>query len=615
MINGPAVPAPKQAISGVSQHKSAGQAAHLRLCLSPGQLIGTAMVNGGRGHGVATEMHPGRHSPPKRSHEMKIRVSLVATAIAILVLGGICIADLIEGGSSKGAKSDPVAAELDRLRDPSGLFARPSAFTGHQLSIADSAYGLSLLRAAGQPVAPPSLDSALSDLTKKSVAASSVWGRWYLLRIETASGRVFPDEWQGGIMTSLMPEGFFRDSAQQGTADLAAELANTASALEVVSVKKVPLDKGQIDALTKWLDGALAEVQNPYQACNAVRALKFIGKLDGRDVGRLAQKWLGPQAGIPRTPTSFEQVLDLYGDACLAAEAPGTDMLAVRASLQLTLTHPVTDLQLLYYLAQAWTLIGGPATNLTNLATAVHGRLDVRSGLVNEIVVAQGTVESSYYVAELRKQRHSSTEDNRLVASVRTELNHHAADYGVTSLLLAAVTLRVSGNPDQVLEQKAIAAAQRQLSGPITRGNVAGWVTNQQLLAELGVAGLVSDVQPWPVDTQDDRDLAWLLVGQRQHLRDRQLPQAFAGLTQAIPGILNASAGGLTTMELRAGVEALSASGQAKFVPRQALIRELDARAGCVGLPSLYRPARGAADCDLRASADSAWLRAYLGTD
>ncbi len=36
MIGGPAAPAPKQAIFGVSQHESAGQPCGSRLCLSPG---------------------------------------------------------------------------------------------------------------------------------------------------------------------------------------------------------------------------------------------------------------------------------------------------------------------------------------------------------------------------------------------------------------------------------------------------------------------------------------------------------------------------------------------------------------------------------------------------
>ena len=36
MINGPVVPAPNRPIFGVSQHRSAGQAADTRLCLSPG---------------------------------------------------------------------------------------------------------------------------------------------------------------------------------------------------------------------------------------------------------------------------------------------------------------------------------------------------------------------------------------------------------------------------------------------------------------------------------------------------------------------------------------------------------------------------------------------------
>jgi hypothetical protein len=389
----------------------------------------------------------------------------------------------------------------------------------------------------------------------------------------------------------------------------------------VVSTQQLRLTADQTDALDRWLHGAARDATNPYQACNAASGLARLGRLEAATIRALSERWLSRAGVLPGSLRSFENILDTYGLACLidvlpasAAGAPASssvvDRAAIRGILRPALDRPVDDVQLLYSVAEAWRLAGGPPADLNRLSASVVGRVDPATGLVRTAAARVGTLESSYYVAYIRRLRGLPTDDDRLVEAVRSSMREFGNQFGPNSLLMAAVVLRISGKPDDQLERQAVAAVKVQFSGSLTKANVASWALASRLLDDLGVHVPIGEVRPWAVATQSDRVDAWTAVSLMQGT-DPVIPTEFTETIHDIHRVLSEESGKLTIFELRAGVGALTVLGLTDQIPTKALSATLDERRGCPGLPDLYRPV-AEAGCDLKSSADAMWLRTFL---
>jgi hypothetical protein len=568
--------------------------------------------------GFRTAGGGGRRAPPRGrqvdwSCVVRVRqrsvVAVCAVAVAVIVAG----LTLTVPGWFAGPPQSPLVGELERLRDDTGLFFRPGLLGWGQPSIADSAYGMGVLRAAGRSVAMPAA-TALAGRVTETLERSSVWGRWYLAQIEIATERPLPGDWYSSIVSSLRPEGYFQDNAPTGE-DTAADLAATAAALDVVRAKRVPLTPGQIDTIARWATNALDHAANAYQACNATAVLQSVDRLSAAARVRIVEHWLSTGERLPKLLDSFETVLDAYGVACLSSRLSAGDKAVVRKLLLPALSRRVDDLQLLYYVSSAWRLSDGPPDRLGTLASVASARFDRATGLMVNIVRPVGTLENSYYVTEIRNLGGLPGKDGRLAAGARHTMAQYGDRYGLVSLLMTAVVLRWSGDPDQSLEQRVVAQARQRLNVPVTRDNVSSWAMAHKLLSDLGVTGPEATVRSWPIKTREDRGLAWVLLGQLPHLRGHEPPAGFADLVSMIPGILATETASLSTIELRAGLEALAATDHIGNVPTVALTRELALRRGCVGMQELYRPSAAPGDCDLRATADTMWMRTFLHPD
>jgi hypothetical protein len=540
------------------------------------------------------------------------RRSLFAVG-AIVVALVVAVLALVVPKWVAGTRQSPLSGELEKLRDDTGLFFRPGLLGPGEPSITDSAYGMGVLRAAGRSVAMPAA-GGLGDRVTGAVSASPVWGRWYLAQIELATGGVVAGDWYSGVVGGLRPGGYFHDDPRAAE-DRAADLAATAAALDVVRAKRVTLVPGQVDSIARWVTDALDQAQNAYQACNAVAALQAVDRLDAATRDRIVGRWLEPAQRLPRVLDSVERVLDAYGFACLTSRLSAGDRAAVRRLLVPALSRPVDDLQLLYYVSAAWRLSDGPPDALGRLAAVAKARLDPATGLLVNVVKPVGTLENSYYVTDIRKLGGLAGKDSRLAAATRKALAEHGDRYGVVNLLMTAVILRSSGDPDKRLEQRAVALARQQLGSEVTRDNVSFWATTQRLLSSLGVTGPEATVRPWPLKTREDRGLAWLLLGQLRHVRGHEPPDAFRAPASEIPDVLATEAAGLSTIELRAAVEALAAMDARDRIPAVVLTRQLAARRGCPGLRELFRPSASPDACELRATADSMWMRTFLRPD
>jgi hypothetical protein len=544
---------------------------------------------------------------------------LAVCVVAALLTGGVAVVGWNLSARQAGSAGSMVR-EIEQMRDANGLFFRPSLIGPAGPSIAESAYGLGLLAGAGRSASPPWHSAEAVRLAHETVGQSSVWGAWYVLRVETATASTLEGDWAAALLGSLSPDGFFRDSSQPAD-DHAADLAATAAALEVVSAKRIPLLPEQRVALVGWLRGAAAGAANAYQACNAANGLHLLNALDPATADPLAERWL--RRGVPPPAlTSFESVLDAYGLACLAHMLPagGANLGRIQQLLRPALGRPVDDTALLYHVAQAWTLAGGPREALSQLANAVSRRLDPTTDLVRASVTRVGTLDNSYAVTQIRKLRSLPTEDRKLAAGVHTSMRQFGDRYGPNSMLMAAVILRASGQPDIGVQTRAVQMVTAQLK-VVTRDNAASWVLAQRLLADLGVEVPQSELRPWRIASVEDRDLAWLVLSQSHRLRGGDAPVEFVDAIRDLPSILATNATSLTMAELRAGVGALAALELTDKIPVRSLLPSLSALHGCPNLPSLYRPAPSAAasDCDFGATVDAIWLETFLdrqgGTD
>jgi hypothetical protein len=297
----------------------------------------------------------------------------------------------------------------------------------------------------------------------------------------------------------------------------------------------------------------------------------------------------------------------------LASQTPDADLEPVKRALVPALARPGADLQITYYVADAWRMLGGSGEDLRHLAALVPERRDAASGLVNAAVVRQGSLESSYYVMRIRELRGTPGRDERLVSAVHAEIDRRGGSAGPADLLFAAATLQGNDSSDKELQRRAVTAALDQLSRPITKEILRNWMTLADLLDELGVAVPETDVRPWPIVDESDRIAAWQVIARIAHLHGHAPPPAFADVADSIPRLLSEATGETSAMELRAGVEALRALGRADRVPATALEKVLAGRRGCPQFPALYRPAAEAPVCDLQESFHALSLDVYLG--
>ncbi len=536
----------------------------------------------------------------------------IATALAVVVAVGAVA--FVGPRLLTPSTPPPIVSELETLRDDQGLFFRPGLRSAGQPNVADTAYGFGVLAAAHRPV-PSLMNEQVDGYFSSTVESSSVWGRWYLLRIEAATGQPIPGAWAQDITGSLR-RGYFHDSGQEAE-DPAADLASTAAALEVVTAKRLILSQDKIEAIVAWVTDALVRAQNPYQACNAVRSLRAIGGLGPVARTQALASWVRRPDRLPRVIDSFEGVLDLYGMACLMDELSEGNRAPVRSLLTTTLPRAVDDLQLLYHVAEAWRLVGGDPNELLGLAQVPQRRLDRDTGLVKNVVRPVGTLENSYYAMQIRRLSGLPGDDDRLAKGVRELLAERRTQSSVINSLFGVTLLRATGHPDARLQDQLVALTRQQLAQPVTRDGVVSWVTMQRLLADLELAGPPAEVVPWVVGTPADRDLVWLLLDETQRLRDQTVPGPFADTLAGIPSVLRADAASLSVGQIRAGATALAATGQADRIPAAVLADALDALRGCDGFADLYWPYREATTCDLRATADAIFLRnlLHLGKD
>ncbi len=378
-------------------------------------------VGRGRLSGRPAGWEPSRPSRRRRRLPRSVR----PVRLVITLIGLSAVAVNTSCGDTPAPQNPALAADLDSLVADNGLYARPVA-AATVPDVADTGYGYRILVAAGRRPDSPWGAGAGADLAATSLSANSIWGPWFVVGAGGPASQL-----SSRVIASLHPDGSFSDSADTRP-DNASRLASTAAALEVLSATGVPLGSGRRAAIGRWVASMSPRVDNPYQACNAIEALRRLG-LPVADSLRTRnfESWRAV-GHLPASVRSYEDALDLYGVACVEANrstsVPTTteDAAAAaqaKAAVGAALRQPQRDFAATYHLVRAWQLLHGDPNSIEAAADLVESSRDRRTGLVSRPVDRIGTLDDSYAVVRICRLAGISERDERIPAGVHLSLD------------------------------------------------------------------------------------------------------------------------------------------------------------------------------------------------
>jgi hypothetical protein len=479
-------------------------------------------------------------------------------------------------------------SELRRLVGDNGLFVRPGLSEDGESTWEANGYGLSALAAAGaQDLSLRDAGSLQSSLDAK-IDSDPVWGRWYAVVVEQATGTKFEGDWADGILVEPFP------------GDAATRIAAVAAVADVIKAKALPISTERRAAFASLL--AEARTAGPYTRCRALQAAAALS-LD-------PSGWSIQTSDDLTLPSQSDPaaIMDVYGNLCLAKflDQPPDEAARQRVLrwLEPHLTVDVAGAEFEgYFVVQAWLAAGGEPARLAPLIRKFEERRDPNTGLLRERVTRLGTLESTYQVAVLAEtvDAFADLTSDRVLRAVRDLVPRLRARSALVDLLMAAVVLHYADQPDPALESEAAEAAERWLGSGITRENVIMASRITLLLQQLGRRVPTTHASVFAPTGAESRYLAWSLLGIAHYLDNgdevrRELAAAVSEIDSALsdPDLLMVN-------EVTAAMSVAGSQLDRNDLP-PALTRWAREIRGCDGFRTLYRPVRSEPRCSLEAT-------------
>jgi hypothetical protein len=547
---------------------------------------------------VGPEIPINRGRKPKRP---RFTLRWLALGVVVALCAGITYALTSNPPAEIGFPNPQLVAELASLRRENGLFGRPGQTGSGPPSLYASAYAFPIMRAAGvQPPAPWNPENTRA-IAEQTIAADPLWGRWYLMMVEDATGKKATWNWAEGVLDAFDSTGSVDVGAATGEERSATEIAMTAAALEVAKAKRLRLDPELKQAVTGQILKATAGVEGLYLRCRAARAMEILG---GPQVTRPT---VNGGVSLPESVTSLEDLLNLYGAVCLDGYSP---VLPDSARIQIrNLLAPLLDVRdeavdlESYYVAMTWIAVGGTEDDLMPSAQRLAARVDPSTGLVLEEVVRLGTLETTYQVSRIANDAFPEIAGEPTITAVQRDLPRLREAGDINGLLMSAVILRRAGTPDLDLEAEAIDQFERFSSGDVARQEIGQLLQGLSLVDELGRTPPKVRVRPFYVNNREDRITAWQLLSQARNLENRQdVIKSYDAVIAELPLLLK-KPDDLSVVEVHYGVLALMEVGSGARVPWTDLDAWAGSLRGCTGFAELYRPAAEANGCTVDSTA------------
>jgi hypothetical protein len=526
----------------------------------------------------------------------KLRPSL-ALALAL-----IAIANLVVAFHRRQHRPNALAEDLQRLRASNGLFMHPSVLAEKQVSVADTAYRLGVLAAAGEKTRSVWSDQALRAAAQRSLADSSVWGSWYVDSISISTSTTAPLDLADEVRRSLTPAGYFADLPNP-SADTDAELAATAAALDVLSHARTPIPAEDAERIANWLMGRTAELKNPYQACNIARGLAHLHRAVPDLLSSFVNQWWQREGAQRRAFGSAEQVLDAYGLTCVLKVTGDGSRLVDKLRPQLgsnlsRLGDPFID----FHLAEAWRNAGGERTKLGALADeARHGLNETGAAYADPVQI--GTVGNTLTVMRILNAAESKHR-GLLSKKATAQLIEQSAGQSPLIRLQVAVLLRLNGQDERAFAEAAAHDVVSSFPRRADSQNAKAIGMAATLLDALGDKAPIEIEPALKADTAEQRYLGWLLAAHAPRFGAR-VAAALGPALRALPATLATPSVVSSLAELAAAVRAAHATGVPMTSYKTQILDRVDRLKGCEDFPQLYRSSVAAVDCDLDATLDA----------
>lgn len=508
-----------------------------------------------------------------------------------------------------------LSEQLASFRGANGLFVN-SLEAAKEPGLYQSAYGLSALRAAGDPVPVSLSGQQLRKQLALWIEKDPLWGRYYFALLEQATGKaIHTNKDVQALEGMLTREGYFRDpepqSPQHPTAPL--KLSQTVAALEALEQFGSPLTDGEAQQTMAWLrDFTTPDKPQMVVEYNIARAFELLGEPAPKAAKVRVESWV-PGSIASSAEERSTQLTDTAAYV-LAADIMKVDLSPHRDQLEELLKPQQGDLadpQMGWMVARALSALTSRKAASDAVSSSVRVHL-LENGLVSKVQSLQGTLSASYQAERLRMATGLPVEDEDLrygLERTRAEILDRGTALDRATWL---VTYRMAGGKLPTGEEEPLREAVREtFPRKVTKENVQAWSHYVDVLQLLEEPVPTFTVKQWEARDAESRSARNLLVfnlerlDRLDQLKDRPAPK----------DLINEASSQLRVGTVTAASLAVDAASSVGWVTDQAtsqrLAKQVADRTGCSEGSLLVREADDT-ECSISATLAAARLSNLL---
>ncbi|MFJ2818241.1 hypothetical protein [Streptomyces sp. NPDC087294] len=513
------------------------------------------------------------------------------------------------------AQQHTLSAQLDKFHGDNGLFVNSFAAV-NEPGLYQSAYGLSALRAGGQPVLVSLSGREVRRQLLPWLEKDPLWGRYYFALLERATGKaVHTDDDVQTLRRMLTRDGYFRDPSPESPQDPTAplKLSQTTAALEALKQFGSPLVSEDAARVADWLR-AYPEPSQPQMVVeyNLARAFELVGMPVPKTVTTRVKSWTPAE----KAASAEERSTQLTDTAAyvLAAGITKVDLSSRRSELKEILSPGSGDLvdpQMVWMVARALAALPHEQRAADAVSSSVAPHL-LKSGLISKAQSHQGTLDASYQAERLRMAAGLPTEDGNVrrgLERARTEVFSQGTAVDRATWL---VTYRLSGGKVSAEDEKSIGvAAREQFPRTVSVENVQAWSHQVDVLELMDEPIPGFAVKPWEATDPQSRSARDILVFNLWRLKRTSL----LGALPTPRELIDEAGAQLRTGSVTAASIAVDAASSVGWVTDETTSRrmrkQLADRTGCAEGSLLVRDS-GSDDCSISATLAAARLSNLL---
>ncbi|MDX2562252.1 hypothetical protein PV371_21700 [Streptomyces sp. TX20-6-3] len=538
--------------------------------------------------------------------------AFVILAVGVFPWGRLNTGEGISG-EALDQRQRTLSSQLDGFRGDNGLFVN-SFGAVNQPGLYQSAYGLSALRASGDPVQVRIPGPEIRQKLSTSIEQDPLWGRYYFALVEQATGkRLHTVDDVRALRNMLTADGYFQDPAPASPRDpaLPLKLSQTTAALEALEQFGSPVTPNEAGRIARWLRRLPASPQ-PQMVVeyNLARAFRLVGSPPPEQSAARVRAWQ-PSDRARSAEERSAQLTDTSAYV-LAAELTDVDLSSQRAELEETLRPGDGDLadpQMAWIVTRALRALSSNAASSVSASTRRHL---LPNGLMSRAQSHLGTLGASYQVERLRMAEGLPTRDDRLrqgLERARGQLSRSAP----LDRAMWLVTYQLAGGTVAEQDGKDIRQAVKSaFPRRVSLANVQEWSYYVDVLQLMDEPVPDFSVARWTARTPEEQSARNILLFNLSRTGRMHLLAGRPTGTELIAEAVEQLKGGTVT----GASLAVDAAGSVGWVTDETtsrqLRKQLAGRTGCAEGSLLVRDTNDADECSVAATLAAARLSNLL---